>query len=111
MQRSRRPDSRARRSTDVLRATVAQAMESLESRLLFAFGVTTTSGSTASYVVDNGGDLKFSVLRPGATTSSTIHIGDVTSIKYKGQELMASFADSGRYSHYEQGLGSITTIT
>ena len=49
-------------------------VETLEARRLLAFGVTSTSGSLASYVIDNGGDLKFSVLRPGATTSSTVHI-------------------------------------
>src|SRR5690348_11922640 len=86
-------------------------IEHLEHRTLFAFGVTSTTGSLPSYVIDNGGDLKFSVLRPGATVTSTIHLGDVTSIKYKNQELLASYGVTSRYSHYEQGLGSITTVT
>lgn len=85
--------------------------EALEDRRLFAFGVTSTTGSTASFVVDNGGDLKFSVLRPGATLASTIHIGDVTSIKYKNQEMLAAYSVTSRYSHYEQGLGSTATVT
>ncbi|HSV15249.1 MAG TPA: rhamnogalacturonan lyase B N-terminal domain-containing protein, partial [Tepidisphaeraceae bacterium] len=86
-------------------------IERLENRTLFAFGITSTTGSLASYVIDNGADLKFSVLRPGATVTSTIHLGDVTSIKYKNQELLASYATTSRYSHYEQGLGSIATVT
>src|SRR4051812_36260298 len=86
-------------------------IESLEARRLFAFGVSTTTGSAAAYVIDNGGELKFSVLRPGAATSSTIHLGDVTSIKYKNQEMLAGYGVTSRYSHYEQGLGSISTIT
>src|SRR4051812_3579804 len=86
-------------------------VEGLEPRVLFAFGVTSTSGAAASYVIDNGADLKFSVLRSGATTSSTIHLGDITSIKYKNQEMLASYAQTSRYSHYEQGLGSGSTIS
>src|SRR5437762_4636291 len=85
--------------------------EALERRRLLAFGVTTTTGGNAAYVVDNGGDLQFSVLRNGATTSSTVHLGDITSIKYKGQETLAPYATTSRYSHYEQGLGSISTIS
>src|SRR4051812_15767224 len=85
--------------------------QALEGRVLFAFGVTQTTGSAASYVIDNGGDLKFSVLRPGASVTSTIHLGDVTSIKYRGQEMLAPYSTTSRYSHYEQGLGSITTVT
>src|SRR5947207_13118047 len=82
-------------------------VDPLEARRLLAFGVTATS---TSLTVDNGGDLKFSVLS-GGTLSSTIHLGDLTSIKYKGQEMLASYAQTSRYSHYEQGLGSITAIT
>jgi rhamnogalacturonan endolyase len=83
------------------------AIDPLERRLLFAFGVTAT---TSTLTVDNGGDLKFSVLK-GGTLSSTIHLGDVTSIKYKGQEMLATYAQTSRYSHYEQGLGSIANIS
>jgi rhamnogalacturonan endolyase len=86
-------------------------VEGLEPRQLLAFGVTTTTGGAASYVVDNGGDLKFTVLRNGATTSSTVHLGDITSIKYKGQEMLATYAQTSRHSHYEQGLGSTSQIT
>ena len=100
------------RSARVLRVPVAQAMESLESRLLFAFGVTATTGGLASYTIDNGGNLKFSVLRETATNlSSTIHVGDMTSIKYKGQEMLASYSVTSRYSHYEQGLSSTTKVS
>src|SRR3954447_11925381 len=83
------------------------AIDSLEPRLLFAFGVTAT---TSTLTVDNGGDLKFSVLR-GGTLSSTIHLGDVTSIKYKGLEMLATYAQTSRYSHYEQSLGSTSTVS
>ena len=87
------------------------AVESLERRALLAFGVTTTTGSAASYIIDNGGDLKFTILRNGATTSSTIHLGDMTSVKYKNQEMLATYAVTSRYSHYEQGLTSASTIS
>src|SRR2546422_617731 len=82
-------------------------LDALEARRLLAFGVTATS---TTLTIDNGADLKFTVLS-GGTLSSTIHLGDITSIKYKGQELLASYAQTSRYSHYEQGLGSITTIS
>jgi rhamnogalacturonan endolyase len=88
------------------------SFEPLESRLLFAFGVTTGTTPTgqSTYVIDNGGDLKFSVIK-GGTLSSTIHMGDISSILYKNQEMLATYAVTSRYSHYEQGLGSIATIT
>src|SRR4051812_39088051 len=89
------------------RRAICAAVESLEDRTLFAFGLTTT---TASYVVDTGAGMTFSILR-GGTLSSTIHLGDMTSVKYNGTEMLASYAASSRYSHYEQGLGSITTFT
>src|SRR3954470_8988475 len=85
-------------------------VEGLEPRVVFASGCTSTSGAAASYVIDNGGDLKFSVLRTGATTSSTVHLGDITSIKYKSQEMLAPYSTTSRYSHYEQGLGSSSTV-
>src|SRR4051794_29750904 len=82
------------RSVSVAARRVSRAVisEALEDRRYFTFGVTTTTGSLASYVINNGGDIQFSVLRPGATVSSTVHLGDVTSIKFKGQEVMAPFS-------------------
>jgi hypothetical protein len=90
----------------------AVALESLESRQLFAFGVTTGTTPTGqqTYVIDNGGDIKFAVIK-GGTLSSTIHMGDMSSLQYKGKELLAPYSTTSRYSHYEQGLGSITAIT
>ena len=87
-------------------------VEQLEGRRMLAFGVTTSTAATGqqTYVIDNGGDLSCAILR-GGTTSSTIHLGDLTSIKYKNQELLAPYATTSRYSHYEQGLGSGTIIT
>src|SRR5688500_15492152 len=87
-------------------------IESLESRQLLAFGVTTGTAPTGqpTYVIDNGGDLTFSVIR-GGTLSSTIHLGDVSSIQYKNREMLATYAVTSRYSHYEQGLGSSTVIS
>jgi rhamnogalacturonan endolyase len=81
--------------------------EPLEGRILLAFGLTTTS---TSYVVDTGADVKFTILRAGAT-SSTIHLGDLTSVTYKGAEMLAPYSATSRYSHYEQGLSSITAIS
>jgi rhamnogalacturonan endolyase len=81
--------------------------EPLEDRILFAFGVTTTN---TSYVVDTGADVKFTILRAGSTTS-TIHLGDLTSITYKGSEMLAPYSSTSRYSHYEQGLSSVTTVS
>jgi rhamnogalacturonan endolyase len=88
------------------------AMEPLEGRRMLAFGISTSTTPTGqqTYVIDNGGDLKFAILR-GGTTSSTIHLGDLTSIQYKNQELLAPYSTTSRYSHYEQGLGSGTIIT
>src|SRR5687767_6461932 len=86
-------------------------VETLEGRQLLAFGVTQTTGGGASYIVDNGGDLVFCVLRNGATTTSTIHLGDITSIKFKGQEMLATYSVTSRHSHYEQGLTSGAQIT
>jgi len=87
-------------------------LEQFEGRRMLAFGVTTSTAATGqqTYVIDNGGDLTFAILKSG-TTSSTIHLGDLTSIKYKNQELLAPYATTSRYSHYEQGLGSGTIIT
>src|SRR3954469_9209411 len=81
--------------------------EPLEGRVLLAFGVTTTA---TSYVVDTGADVKFTVLRAGATTS-TIHLGDLTSVTYKGSEVLAPYSTTSRYSHYEQGLSSSAVIS
>ena len=83
-------------------------MDALEGRRMFAFGLTTTA---TTYVVDTGGGVVFTILKNGATVSSTIHLGDMTSVKYNGTEMLASYAQSSRYSHYEQGLGSIATIS
>ena len=79
---------------------------------MLAFGITTSTTPTGqqTYVIDNGGDLSCAILR-GGTTSSTIHLGDLTSIKYKNQELLAPYATTSRYSHYEQGLSNTTVIT
>src|SRR4051812_19340282 len=99
------------RTQNIQQRAAAPLVEGLESRVLFAFGVTSTTGGAASYVIDNGGDLRFSVLRNGATTGSTIPLGDITSIKYKGQETLAPYATTSRYSHYEQGLSSASTVT
>lgn len=88
-------------------------LQALECRTLFSFGVTTGTMSSpynTTLVVDNGGNLKFSVVT-GGTITSTLHLGDVASIKYKGQEMLASYGQTSRYSHYEQGLGSATKIT
>jgi rhamnogalacturonan endolyase len=87
-------------------------VEALERRTLFAFGVTMGTAPTGqpTLVVDNGADLKFSIINGGSVTS-TLHLGDVSSIKYKNQEMQATYAVTSRYSHYEQGLGSTTTIT
>ncbi|GIW76662.1 MAG: hypothetical protein KatS3mg104_1725 [Phycisphaerae bacterium] len=82
-------------------------LEGLENRYLLAFGVTTTP---TTYVVDNGANLQFTVLR-GGTTSSTIHLGDLTSIKYRGIEMLAPYSVTNRYSHYQQGLSSSTGVT
>lgn len=82
-------------------------IETLESRFLLAFGVTTTP---TTYIVDNGADLQFTILR-GGTTSSTIHLGDLTSVKYRGIEMLAPYSVTSRYSHYEQGLSSSTQVT
>src|ERR1700760_3817103 len=78
----------SRAASGALRRTAhAVICEPLEDRRYFAFGVTSTTGGLASWVIDNGQNLKFSVLRPGATNiSSTVHIGDIISIKYKNQE-------------------------
>jgi rhamnogalacturonan endolyase len=86
--------------------------EFLETRNMLAFGVTTGATPTgqSTYVIDNGADLKFAVIR-GGSLSSTIHLGDVSSIQYKGAELLAPYSSTSRYSHYEQGLGSTTGIT
>src|SRR5438067_1834850 len=94
------------------RRLVAPALEALETRRLMAFGVTNGTAATGqpTYVVDNGGDLKFSVVKGGSITS-TLHLGDISSIQYKGQEMLATYAQTSRYSHYEQGLGSTTVIT
>lgn len=79
---------------------------------MLAFGVSTGATPTgqSTYVIDNGADLKFAVIR-GGSLSSTIHLGDLSSVQYKGQELLAPYSATSRYSHYEQGLGSSTIIT
>src|SRR6266542_3651963 len=99
---------RQRHKCNKLTCPASAVIEALEGRCLLAFGVTTTS---TTYVIDNGSDLKFTVLNNGASTSSTIHRGDITSIQYKGQEMLAPYSTTSRYSHYEQGLSSITNVT
>ena len=111
--RTRLPSQRPRRSHLRLSPRVARAaIETLESRRLLAFGVTTGSTPTgqSTYVIDNGADLKFSVIR-GGTLSNTIHLGDISSIQYKNREMLATYAVTSRYSHYEQGLGSSSVIS
>jgi rhamnogalacturonan endolyase len=79
---------------------------------MLAFGVTfgTTPTGQSTYVIDNDSDVTFAVIN-GGSLSSTIHLGDVSSIKYRGQELLAPYSATSRYSHYEQGLGSTSNIT
>lgn len=88
------------------------AFETLETRQMLAFGVTlgVTPTGQSTYVIDNGADLKFAVIR-GGSLSSTIHLGDLSSVQYKGLELLAPYSATSRYSHYEQGLSSTTNIT
>jgi rhamnogalacturonan endolyase len=91
----------------------AAYLEALESRTLFSFGISTGAAPTgqSTYVIDNGGNVKFSIIK-GGSTSNTLHLGDMSSLQYKGKELLAPYSASGRYSHYEQGLGNtLTTIT
>jgi rhamnogalacturonan endolyase len=80
------------------------AVESLEERSLMAFGLTTT---TTLYTVDTGAGLVFSVQRTNPSGS----VGDLTSAKLNGTELEAPFSTNSRYSHYESGLNSTTTVT
>src|SRR5437763_1493900 len=80
-------------------------VETLERRTLLAFGLTTTS---SSYTIDTGANLVFSIARTAPTGGSR---GDLTSMKYNGTELEASFAATSRYSHYESGLGSSTVVS
>ncbi|MGN6727752.1 MAG: rhamnogalacturonan lyase B N-terminal domain-containing protein, partial [Tepidisphaeraceae bacterium] len=82
-------------------------IEALERRTLFAFGLTTTS---TSYIVDTGAGTVFTILR-GGTTSSTIHLGDMTSVKYNGVEMLAPYSATSRYSHYEQGQSTGTIVS
>ncbi|TWT76958.1 hypothetical protein Pla123a_23830 [Posidoniimonas polymericola] len=86
--------------------------EPLEARELLAFGVTAGATPTgqSTLVIDNGDDLTFAVINGGGL-SSTIHLGDLSSITYQGQELLAPYSATSRYSHYEQGLGSGTSIS
>jgi rhamnogalacturonan endolyase len=86
------------------RAASPPAFEFLEHRTLFAFGLTTTSGS---YTVDTGAGLVFSVSRTAGAGS----IGDLTSTKLNGTELEAPFSATSRYSHYESGLGGNTVVS
>lgn len=89
-------------------------LQSLEERILFAFGVTAgtmSSPNLSTLVVDNGGELTFTVVTGGSGLSSTVHVGDVSSIKYKGQEMLATYAQTSRFSHYEQGLSSVTAVS
>jgi rhamnogalacturonan endolyase len=74
-------------------------LETLESRTVPSFGIT-TSGS--NYVVDTGADVVFRVARSNA---------DITSITFKGTELTAPFSITNRFSHYESGLSSSSTLT
>jgi rhamnogalacturonan endolyase len=106
------PHRSRERAFSFRRTSGAAALEALEHRRLMAFGVTNGTAATGqpTYVVDNGGDLKFSVINGGNITS-TLHLGDVSSIQYKGKEMLATYAQTSRYSHYEQGLGSTTIIT
>lgn len=63
------------------------------------FGLTEQPGS---YVVDTGAGLVFTVSRRN---------GDLTSMRYRGRECEAPFAQTQRYSHYESGLSGSSTIT
>src|SRR4051812_26693943 len=74
-------------------------VEGLEDRMLLTFGLTSTS---SAYVVDTGAQLTFTVSRSN---------GDLTSIKSKGTELTAPYSQTNRYSHYESGLSSSSTVT
>jgi len=107
--RPRSPRPKVRRSR---RRIPGFALERLEDRRMLAFGITTSATPTGqqTYVIDNGGDLTFAVLKSGST-SSTIHIGDLTSIQYKNRELLAPYSTTARYSHCEQGLSAGTIIT
>ncbi len=78
--------------------------EALEKRLLFAFGLTTTS---SSYTIDTGAQLVFSISRTVGSGS----VGDLTSMLYNGTQLEAPFSDTDRYSHYESGLSSGAVVT
>ena len=79
--------------------------DALESRILFSFGLTT---STSTYTVDTGAGLVFSVAR---TTASSAAVGDLTSTILNGTQLEASHSATSRYSHYESGLGGSTVVT
>lgn len=88
------------------------AFETLEARRMLAFGVTAgvTPTGQSTYVIDSGADLKFSVIKDG-NLSSTIHLGDISSIQYKDQEMLAPYSSTSRYSHYESGLSSQTDVS
>ena len=87
-------------------------LESLEPRLLLSATVTTGVSPTgqSTLVIDNGADLQVSVINGGHVTS-TLHLGDLSSVRYKGEELLAPYSATSRYSHYEQGLSSSSNIS
>jgi hypothetical protein len=78
-------------------------IESLEQRVLLAFGLTTTS---STYTVDTGAQVVFSVARTGGSGSR----GDLTAIRYNGTDFQAPFATTSRFSHYASGLSGSTVV-
>jgi rhamnogalacturonan endolyase len=82
-------------------------VDRLESRTLFAFGLTTTS---TLYTVDTGAGLVFSILR-GGTVTSTLHMGDMETATYNGTSMLAPYSYESRYSHYEEGLSSVAVVS
>ncbi len=78
--------------------------DALESRILFSFGLTTT---TSTYTVDTGAGLVFSVARTAGSGS----VGDLTSTILNGTQLEAPFSATSRFSHYESGLSGSTVVT
>src|SRR5215217_461483 len=74
--------------------------ESLEARRYCATFGLTQSGDLLT--VDNGASVAFTINRTNA---------EMTSIKYNGNELMAPYASTSRYSHLQSGMGAVTTTT
>ena len=82
----------------------ARFIDALESRILFSFGLTTTS---SAYTLDTGTGLVFSIARTAGSGS----VGDLTSMILNGTQLEAPFSATSRFSHYESGLSSATAVT